>query len=245
MTFVVFGGTRTGSSLLVDTLRTHPQVQCDVNRGEILHGNHWRRGAKRLLRYPMHRFPEPYLFWAAHRRTKQVYGFKLLTHQIAAPGRLITNLYRSGWLVIHIQRRRLCDLALSQQVAQLTNHYGPYMPTKQPDPTLIAVTPDSFIQQMQHCTDTMRGELQTLAGIPRLRVIYEADLCNQVETNRTCSAIFTTLGIEQRPVTTSRTRSWNRQYSELIPTFDELQALMQMEKSLELQAVWDRFFMED
>lgn len=156
-----------------------------------------------------------------------------------------SNLYRSGWLVIHIQRRRLCDLALSQQVAQLTNHYGPYMPTKQPDPTLIAVTPDSFIQQMQHCTDTMRGELQTLAGIPRLRVIYEADLCNQVETNRTCSAIFTTLGIEQRPVTTSRTRSWNRQYSELIPTFDELQALMQMEKSLELQAVWDRFFMED
>jgi hypothetical protein len=242
--FVVFGQTRTGSSLLVDTLRTHPQVQCDVNSGEILHSNHWRRGIKRYLRYLMRHIPEPYVLWKASRSARPTYGFKLLYHQVVIPRKLMVNLHRSGWLVIHIQRRRLFDLALSQQIAQLTHHYGAYQSTRQSDNATIEVSVDAFIRQMQRCIDTRHGELHTLAGIPHVSVVYETDLLNEAERYRVCGAIFAALRIEPLPVFTPRERSWNRPYGELVTNYAELLALMQTDQGLDLQAAWDRSYAE-
>lgn len=242
MNFVVFGQTRTGSSLLVDTLRIHPQVQCDVNSGEILHSNHWRRGIKRYLRYLMGHFPELYVLWKASRSSSPVYGFKLLYHQVATPRRLIVTLQCSGWLVIHIQRRQLFDLALSQQIAQLTNHYGAYQSTGQSDNATIEVSGNAFIRQMQRCIDIRHGELLALAGILHVSVVYETDMLNEAERNRICDAIFEALRIEPLPVFAPRERSWNRPYGELVTNYGELQALMQTDQGLDLQAAWDQSF---
>ncbi|NCC33423.1 MAG: hypothetical protein EOM24_15610 [Chloroflexia bacterium] len=242
MNFVVFGQTRTGSSLLVDTLRTHPQVQCDVNSGEILHSNHWHRGIKRYFRSLMRHFSELYVLWKASRSARPVYGFKLLYHQVATPRRLIATLHRSGWLVIHIQRRQLFDLALSQQIAQLTNHYGAYQSTGQSNNATIEVSGNAFIRQMQRCIDIRHGELLALAGIPHISVVYETDMLDEAERNRICGTIFEALRIEPLPVFAPRERSWNRPYAELVANYAELVAMTETDEGLALQAAWDSTF---
>ena len=242
MHFVVFGQTRTGSSLLMDTLQAHPQVQCDVNSGEILHSNHWRRGVKLCLRPLPRRFPELYVLWKAVRSARPVYGFKLLHHQTAAPGRLLAGLHRCGWLVIHVQRRRLFDLALSQQVAQSTGHYGDYRLIKQPDHMTIDIPPDSFLRQMRQCIDIRRSELRSLTGIAHVSVVYEGDLLAEADRNRICRAIVEALHLERYPIITPRSRSWNRPYHEIVANYARLVATAQTDEGLALRAEWDSLF---
>ena len=73
--FVVFGMGRTGSSLLVSLLDSHPAICCE---GEILNHQNWR-GAWRPLEWIVRRQPMPYLAYRrrlAQRRTGCLaYGF--------------------------------------------------------------------------------------------------------------------------------------------------------------------------
>lgn len=119
--FVIFGQPRTGSTLLVKLMQSHPLVQCD---GEVLNRNRWQQGWHPYLYYLARVFPEPYVLRKPAHCAKTVYGFKLLYPQIVAPRRLLYILNRLGWQMIHIQRRELFNLALSQKVTQLTRHYG-------------------------------------------------------------------------------------------------------------------------
>jgi len=237
MKFVIFGQARTGSTLLVRLLQSHPQVQCD---GEIL-GNHlWGRRQKRFLRPIVRRFPEPYILWRASRSTAPAYGFKLLLNQVAAPSTIIARLQRLGWQIIHIQRSRLFDIAMSRIVASMTKHWGEFRNDGQPTITGLVVEPEYLLQQAQQCIDLQQKELVALRTIPYLRVTYEDDLLDDQSRNHICSIIFTALQVEQRQVFTARQRSWDRPYSELVTNFAELQALMESEQGMALRREWER-----
>lgn len=239
MNFVVFGQPRTGSTLLVRLLQSHPQVQCD---GEILGNHRWRRGRTRYVRPLVRRFPDPYILWKASRSTAPAYGFKLLLNQVASPARVIAHLERSGWQIIHIQRRRLFDIVVSQVVAVMTGQWGEYKDGRQHDATFIMISPDRLFQQARQCIDLRQRELAALRDIPHLCVIYEDDLLDELSRNRVCSVIFEALNIEPQPVSVKRVRSWNRPYSEVITNYEELRALMQTPAGQALQQAWDRLW---
>lgn len=237
MNFVVFGQQRTGSTLLVRLLQSHPQVQCD---GELFGNYIWGKGYKRWLRPLVRRFPEPYIRWKASRSTAPVYGFKLLVNQVAAPSTLIARLQRSGWQMIHIQRRRLFDVAMSRTVATMTGHWAGFQNDGQPAFTSLAVAPERLLQQAQQCITLRQKELVALRTIPHLLVMYEDDLLDDQNRNRICSLIFAALQIEQRPVFTARQRSWDRPYRELVTNYAELAALMTSAQGMALQLEWER-----
>lgn len=237
MNYVVFGQPRTGSTLLVRLLQSHPQVQCD---GEILGNHRWGRGPKLLLRPVVRRFPEPYILWRASRSTAPAYGFKLLVTHVAAPSTLIARLQRSGWQIIHIQRRRLFDIALSRTVARMTGHWVGFRKDVQPVNTSLVVEREYLLHQAKQCIALQQKELVALRTIPHVRVTYEDDLLADQNRNRICGLIFTALQVERRPVFTKRQRSWDRPYSELVTNFAELEALMASERGMALQREWER-----
>ncbi|MBP1464225.1 hypothetical protein EYB53_000755 [Candidatus Chloroploca sp. M-50] len=242
MNFVIFGQARTGSSLFVNLLQLHPQLQCD---GELLGYNFWLSGP-RYLRGRVHRwirqFPEPYLLWAATRSAKLAYGFKLLYQHAAAPRRVLSFLYRRHWQIIHIQRRCLFDLALSRCATVNTGHSGEYSSSDRRHEKSIEFQSEQFMQQAGQCVRIRREELSVFGGLPHLTVTYEADLLGEEDRNRICSIIFDALHLAPHPVSTTRERTWERPYSEFVVNYAELKLLMQTNQGVELQAFWDQSF---
>lgn len=245
MNFVIFGQARTGSSLFVTLLQSHPQVQC---AGELLGYDFWPSGDKRFrgrLRLYIRRFPEPYLMWAAARSTRPAYGFKLLYAHVAAPHRLLLFLFKRRWQVIHIQRRRLFDLAMSRSVAIATGHFGEHMSSGRPNVFAIEIPPTVFAHQVGQCINIRRNELAMLKGIPHLTVTYESDLLGEEDRNRICSVIFAALHVEPHRVSTARDPTWARPYSDIVTNYAELQTLMNSDKGIGWQAAWDYLFQDE
>lgn len=235
MNFVVYGQARTGSTLLVRLLQSHPQIEC---AGEILNRGRWRRHVKRYLHTMVRHIPEPYVLWNASRATKDSFGFKLLHNQVPITPRLMSNLHRYGWLLIHIQRHSLFDVAISRQVAQQTKHWGDYKPSLSADD--FAIPTDAFLKQLQQCVGIRQKECHTLADLPHLSVVYEDDLLHEENRQRLCASIFAALRIAPHQVTTTKKRSWDRPYSELITNYAELQALMQTHRGQTFQVEWEK-----
>jgi len=242
MNFVIFGQARTGSSLFVRLLQSHPQVQCD---GEILGYDFWPSGPRRLqgqARRWLRQFPEPYLLWAAARSAKPAYGFKLLYLHAADPRRVLSFLFRRHWQIIHIQRRCLFDLALSRCVAVNTGRFGEFSTSRDRHDLSIEIPPEEFMHHIGQCACIRRGELSALDGLPHLTVTYEADLLDEGDRNRICAMIFDALHLAPQPVSTTTRRTWERPYSEFIVNYAELESRMHSDRGLELQTAWDRLF---
>jgi LPS sulfotransferase NodH len=233
--FVIYGQARTGSTLLVRLLQSHPQIQCD---SEIFNKDGWQRGVRRYLHPLAFRIPEVYALWKSCRCTKPVYSFKLLNSQVIAPGRLISYLHHHGWQIIHIQRRNLFGVAISRKVARQTKHWGEYKPHSHMDDLRLEFTVDEFYTQLGNCVNILHKEALALAGIPHISVLYEDDLLNEADRQRVCSTIFAALQISSHSVSTKAQRSWNRPYSELVTNYTELQALMESSRGHALQAEW-------
>ena len=237
--FVVFGQGRSGSNLLVHLLRSHPQIQCD---GEILGRKRWRRGIKKLPYGFLRQFPVPYICWKASRSTRDVYGFKLFIHHIPAVDRTIHAAHARDWQIVHIQRRSLFDQAVSKVVATVTSHWDGFDQVKEPDTVFVTIPPERLLAMIQRYVKNRRTILQVLKDVPHILVTYEDDLLDEAARNRICGAIFQALGVKQRPVSTTRQRSWNRPYSELIVNYDELLGLMATAEVQALQAEWEHLF---
>ncbi|WP_129677452.1 sulfotransferase [Candidatus Chloroploca sp. Khr17] len=235
MNFVVYGQARTGSTLLVRLLQSHPQIQC---AGEILSRGRWHRHVKRYLHTMVRHIPEPYVLWEASRTAKDTFGFKLLHNQVPVSPRLMSNLHRHGWQLIHIQRRNLFDVAISRQVAERKRHWGEYKPSLQED--RIEIPPEDFLRQLQQCVALRQKERYTLADLPHLSVVYEDDLLHEEDRQRICTSIFAALCIAPHQVATTKKRSWDRPYSELVTNYAELQALMETEQGQTFKVEWEK-----
>lgn len=237
--FIIFGQGRSGSSLLVHLLQSHPQIQCDF---EILKWRRWRRGIEKLTYVFVRQFPVPYIVWKASRSPQDVYGFKLLLHQTPAVYRMIHAAHARNWQIVHIQRRSLFDQALSKAVATVTSHWGGFERLEVPDPVSVTIPPERLLAMIQGCVANRQRILQVLEDVPHILVTYEEDLLDEAARNRICGTIFQAVGVEQRPVSTSKQRSWNRPYHELIVNYDELLDLMATAEVQALQAEWEQLF---
>lgn len=95
--FVIYGQGRSGSSLLLDLIGSHPEVYCE---SEIFH----RKVAGRLVN------PWDYLLARADLAPKPVYGCKMKIYQVTEdqgiedPHRFMLDLHAAGWKVVHLVR---------------------------------------------------------------------------------------------------------------------------------------------
>ncbi len=237
--FIIFGQGRSGSNLLVHLLQSHPQIQCN---GEVLSRKRWRRGIKQLPYGFLRQFPVPYILWKASRSTRDVYGFKLFVHHIPASDRMVYAAHARDWQIVHIQRRSLFDQALSKVVATATSHWLGFDRLKEPDTLSVTIRPEQLLAMIQGCVTNRQRILQVLKDVPHIPVTYEEDLLDEGARNRICGTIFQAVGVEQRLISATRQRSWNRPYCELVVNYQELLDLMATAEVQALQTEWERLF---
>lgn len=225
--FVIFGMGRTGSSLLVSLLNSHPQICCE---GELF------RSLKRPpLSHLWRRYPLPYLAyrqryaqWVQH---KAAYGFKLHTklhgEQIIHTDHFLTTVAQQGWKFIHLQRACLFDQIISGFLANQTGRY--FGNQQQPEPDVQLTFPVAeFVKRVEQSQAIRQRHQTLLAKLPHLPVIYEQALADQANWVQTVAQICDYLAIPaSRAVTSAVQKPWQRPYAELFVNYAELQTVYQ------------------
>jgi hypothetical protein len=216
--FVVFGQGRTGSKLLIELLRSNPDIDCD---GEVLNGYYWNRVNRRLILPLLHYYPLPLFRRNARKSQKAVYGFKLFDDHIHRPGHILSCMHREGWRIIHIQRRDLIAQAISGVVARQTSRWHRRKGESVALSTVV-IEPDKFLAVVQERVYRAAKIERLLAKVPRLDIIYEDDLVDIGYWEKTSVRLMHYLGLPVKLLSAEIVKTWEQPYSELIANYTEL-----------------------
>jgi LPS sulfotransferase NodH len=230
MRFVVFGQGRTGSHLLIELLRSHPDIACD---DEVLNGYYWGRLARRLI-LPLWRcYPLPLFRHRAQKSQRAAYGFKLFDDHMRWPGLMLRHVCRDGWRIIHIQRRDLLAQAVSTAIARQTRRWH-RRSGEASAPITLQIGAGDFLKIVA-ARETRAARInQFLADLPHLDIIYEDDLADRACWAQTSARLLSYLGLPIRELDTQMVKTWDRPYRELISNYDELAAALRRSRYRDL-----------
>ncbi len=212
--FVIYGQGRSGSSVLLDLIGSHPDVYCE---SEIFN----EKVAARLLK------PWDYLHARADLSPKPAYGCKMKIYQmtddqgIEDPHRFMLDLHSGGWKVIYLVREDLFRKALSLVVAETR---GQFLDRKSGGTGVdsIAIDPTRLEAAMRERRNADEAELAALEGIPHVRVTYEEDLLNSANHQAVSDRVLEYLGLETAPVETRYVRTSRAQVSDYLSNYGEV-----------------------
>ena len=212
--FFIYTHQRSGSTLLVNLLDSHPMIDCE---GE-------------LLLDPMY---SPMSYVVKRQRTSQaeVFGFKLQPHHftyqnIENPDSFLIELAHSNYKPIILKRRNLFRAALSLLYAinsgkfQRDNRFGEVQPAK------IFIDPDDLLENIQWIEHNI--ELLDLYADrnPHLELIYEDDLLDDVSHQSTVNRICDYLGIQSENVKANLVRIMPGDFSTYIENAEEIKEII-------------------
>lgn len=214
--FVIFASRRTGSSLLMDLLNSHPDIECE---DEIL--SHRIFSARRFLeaRAALSRRP--------------VFGFKLkvshlATQGITDPAAFLGRLHAEGCRIVHLVRRDRLRQALSSAVARQRLAYHQTHAGRQLRPGPFRIDARRLIERMRRMDTHLAGERAALVGLPHLALCYEDDLLRAETFQATLDRVFDFLGVPRAPVSTEYLRTGTDRLTDLVANLDEVQQALRM-----------------
>lgn len=214
--FVLYGQGRSGSSLLMDLLRSHPDVFCDGEIFSTVANGH-------LIA------PGRYLDALCTLSAKPVYGCKVKIYQMTAqprigdPAAFLHDLHESGWKFVHLVRRDLFRKSLSLVVTRYRN--GRFIEragegAKSLD--RMHIDPLQVVEVMRDRQEADRSEKEALGSIPHVTITYEDDLLRGDRHGRTTDLVFDFLGVSRVPVSTRMLRTSRDRLSDYIVNAEDL-----------------------
>jgi LPS sulfotransferase NodH len=219
----VFAQGRTGSTLLVQLLDSHPSVVCD---GEIFSPNRFGRirHLDRHLRGSI---------GLASPRGKH-YGFKVKPYQLTFHGvdvrTFLERRAAEGWNIVHLVRSNFVRHALSTTIAEQRGYAHADRGSEAAARELVSVY---RLDAMQLVTDArgrcemLRLETQALDGIRHHTVEYECDLLHTDAHQATADGVFRYLGLPPSPVSTRLARLSADDLTTRIANYDEVLAAVE------------------
>ena len=216
--YAIFGLPRTGSSLLGTILAGQPSSVYDM---EMLHPRRWR-GWHRLPYRFLRLYPHPYLNYrerTTRRQGGRLYGFKLFPQHVRSPRRVLLELDRQGWRILHVQRRNLFDQVLSVLVARHTGRFNSAHTDALPHLHFDAAVVE---REMERRRKRIPQIDEMLRGIEHIDVVYEEDLSDHSRWDALLARIGADWGISFAPAQTAYQKTWQRPYSEIVVNYAEL-----------------------
>ncbi len=217
--FVIYGQSRSGSTLLVELLNTHPAVCCD---GELFNEKATQLPSRMLLTL-FKAFPFPYLSYMRQRVGVCSYGFKLLFYQVPRARYVMKALALAGWKFVHVYRRNIVHQALSSLIAQETQRWH----RREHDVTRD-IRVHISIPQLQRELDARRRwrerENDLIKSIEHIEVCYEDGLEHEENWTDTADKVAGFLNLASFvPGHVALQRIVDRGYEDLIENFAELE----------------------
>lgn len=216
--FVVLGHGRSGSKLLIDLLRSHPDIYCD---GEVLNPYFWSRISRHLFLPLWRYYPTPLFTYNAVRRRCPAYGFKLFSDHCVWPVQVVRHMHREGWRFIRTQRRDLLAQIISIEVAY-TTHRWHRQKGQEYTSTAVVIPPEALLSRLRIKLAERARIDQVLANISHLDIIYEDDLADSDCWNATSARLLNYLGLPVKTLKCNLVKTWTQPYAKLIANYAEL-----------------------
>ena len=214
--FVIFGQGRTGSSLLVNLLNSHVEIDCKneiYNRKRhVFNGRIW--------------FPYLFLKGMEHRKKKLVFGFKvkiyqLILHQKLNPNDFLDHLVQKGYKIIYLRRNNFLNHALSGFIAKKRKAYH-LLKEEKYEPKLLEISKEELREMMLRKKQFQQQELECLNGRDYFEVIYERDLENSSSHQNTCDQLFDFLELKRVKVETVFQKVNKKKPEDILTNYSEL-----------------------
>jgi len=212
--FFIYTHQRSGSTLLVNLLDSHPMIDC---QGELL----------------LDRMSSPMSYVAKRQRTSQaeVFGFKLQPHHftyqnINNPDLFLKELAQSNFKTIILRRRNLFRAALSLLYAinsgkfHRDNRFGEVQSAK------IFIDPDDLLENIQWIEHNIEVLNLYADRRPHLELIYEDDLLDNVSHQDTVNRICDYFGITSANVESNSVRIMPGDFSTYIENAEEIKEII-------------------
>ena len=219
--FVIVNNGRSGSTLLVDLLCSHPDIQCEA---EILNEHLWRSWRRPLL-WLIRANPLPYLEQRAGRATRPSYGFKLKTGgQVDNLGRTLRCLHHHGWRMIYLHRRDALQQTLSWSVAQASGCWQTTAADRPRAPHNVTLDVGDFMRNLRTCVADQRILADLMRHLPHLPLVYEDDLQSSEQWPSASAQVCAWLGVSPAPLASQVVKTWERPYAEVVTNCTEILA---------------------
>lgn len=215
--FVIFSQSRSGSSLLVELLDSHPEIHCD---GELFNLDHGYVKDPVMLAI-WKKMPYSFIYCRRVRSAGELYGFKLFDHHLSRAGRVIHILHKMGWKIIYLKRDDIVRQALSEIIATSTGQWHRAENETIKD-RVFTISVDKFIEKVEGrimLRDVERNILQTL---PHYTMTYEESLKNTEDWQHSLNDLFDHLGVKKVSVRANLRKMYDRSYSEMVENYDDL-----------------------
>lgn len=209
--FVIFTQGRTGSELLCDLINTHPDIHCDTE----------------ILRKIRVLFPLQYVYGRAARIQQNTYGFKVKPYQLTDdqkidPHTFLTQLYNQQWKIIYLKRLNVLRQSLSMLIAIKRKNVWHLKSSQTVDSKKVNIDPNKLIQEIERHLKYLNLEKDILTDLPHLSLVYEADLLNRENHQKTLDGIFDYLGIDSVTVKTNFKKTIALPLSNYIENYEEI-----------------------
>ncbi len=212
--FVIFGRGRSGSTLLVSLLNSHPSIYCDK---EILN-------RKVLL-------PKRFIQCRSRMFDKDIYGFKLLSYQLRSvqsvenPENFLLDLHHNGYKIIYLKRNNALRQVLSKMYASYRNKW--HQQSENAQTCRMPVNLDELLLQLKESEKLDAFEEHILKNIPHLKVIYENDLANNIQHTNTAKKITEFLSISNFTPKTNLIKITTEDFSDFIENSKQMIEFLQ------------------
>lgn len=229
--FVIFAQGRSGSTVLVDLMNSHPEI---FTFGEIMQHN-----VVRNLRNPL-RYAEGVCSLSKRPTT----GFKVKVHQIEKiqghdPREVLHDFHRQGWKIVYLQRTNLLRHAISDVRTEKTGEYhnvkGAEVGGKSATRRRIRVELPELMSAIHFREECLQKEARALEGLPHLKIEYEKDLLGPDAQRASLNRVFEFLGLAPHDAETAFRKVTSRNIDDDVENFAELEGELR-------RTGYDRFF---
>ncbi|TKB46633.1 hypothetical protein [Thalassotalea mangrovi] len=212
--FVIFAQGRTGSTVLVDLINSHPDAFC---YGEVLAPN-VVRGVKKPVRYAQG--------LTVFAKTPAV-GFKVKVYQLEkaqnqCPRKVLHDFSDNGWKVIYLHRDNLLEHAISDLRSEKTGTYHQFGKNKQQQP-LVDINYEEVERVVKFRENCRMAEKKALQGIDYFDISYEKNLCDATKQTETLNRLFDYLGLPEHQVSTRFNKVVKSDLSKVISDYATLE----------------------
>jgi LPS sulfotransferase NodH len=227
---IVLTTQRTGSTFLIECLKSHPEVYC---RGEMLAGGHvWPPGlvyksrlATKAYRYLTSGavFPTRMMDRYFARADRPVKVFKAMYNQIRPPWILRYLREHTEIRILHLRRHNLLKQYISHELIHVrrADHWDPHT-TEPVKPASIVISADAALRYLRR----LRAEYDTHERIfgrhARLQLTYESMIDGDALAAGVARDICAFLGIAHRPMHSSLVKMNPERLDEMITNYDEV-----------------------
>ncbi len=174
ISFVVFGIQRTGTTLLITLLDSHPDIFC---AGEIFKFNPTRvfHGEFRYSNYQDMKIRDFLEYYYKQNDAYAAVGFKLMLNQLKKYPDILTFLKKNKLKVIQVDRENTLKIYISRQIAMKTRLWATGQSVKQ---NKIYIDSSSLTSELAAINQEKEESTRIASKFDHLRVTYE-DLLNK------------------------------------------------------------------